>query len=301
MFKIVKIAVISDIHGNYVALEEVIKDAKAQGAEKYIFTGDLINEFPFGNKVINIIKNLQKEYDVYVVKGNREQYLIEYDEYKYTWENIQFRNTIFMRNELTDESFEFIKQLPFSLSIKIEDLSLKIFHGSIYNISEFIHNYDDVLMEKVANESEEDILLFGHSHQRIWEKEAFGKLFINAGCSGVSKMNPKHAEYLIMNIDGKNIDINERNIEFDIDLLKEEILKSGILNEEIVFVNFAYLAVTGGGDMTREFFARATEEMKKRNAPMVKEDAKGVYQKFRLIDDDIWLKLADEYSKFFKL
>ena len=301
MFKIVKVAVISDIHGNYVALEEVIKDAKAQGAEKYIFTGDLINEFPFGNKVINIIKNLQKEYDVYVVKGNREQYLIEYDEYKYTWENIQFRNTIFMRNELTDESFEFIKQLPFSLSIKIEDLSLKIFHGSIYNISEFIHNYDDVLMEKVANESEEDILLFGHSHQRIWEKEAFGKLFINAGCSGVSKMNPKHAEYLIMNIDGKNIDINERNIEFDIDLLKEEILKSGILNEEIVFVNFAYLAVTGGGDMTREFFARATEEMKKRNVPMVKEDAKGVYQKFRLIDDDIWLKLADEYSKFFKL
>ena len=32
-----------------------------------------------------------------------------------------------------------------------------------------------------------------------------------------------------------------------------------------------------------------------------KDDAKGVYQKFRLIDDDIWLKLADEYSKYFKL
>ena len=97
MFKIVKVAVISDIHGNYIALEEVLKDAKAQGAEKYIFTGDLINEFPFGNKVINLIKDLQKDFDVYVVKGNREQYLIEYDEYKYTWENIQFRNTVFMR------------------------------------------------------------------------------------------------------------------------------------------------------------------------------------------------------------
>ena len=301
MFKIVKIAVISDIHGNYIALEEVLKDAKAQGAEKYIFTGDLINEFPFGNKVINLIKDLQKDFDVYVVKGNREQYLIEYDEYKYTWENIQFRNTVFMRNELTDENFEFVKELPFLLSIKIEDLSFKIFHGSIYNISEFIHNYDDVLMEKIAKETEEDIILFGHSHQRIWEREAYNKLFINAGCSGVSKMNPKHAEYLIMNIDGKNIDIDERNIEFDTDLLKEEILKSGILNEEIVFVNFAYLAVTGGGDMTREFFKRATEEMIKKNSSMVKEDARGVFQKFRLIDDDIWLKLADEYSKYFKL
>ncbi len=301
MLKIVKVAVISDIHGNYIALEEILKDAKAQGTEKFIFTGDLINEFPFGNNVINAIKDLQKDFDVYVVKGNREQYLIEYDEYKYTWENIQFRNTVFMRNELTDDNFEFIKELPFTLSIKIEDLSFRIFHGSIYNISEFIHNYDDALMEKVAKESEEDILLFGHSHQRIWEKEAYGKMFINAGCSGVSKMNPKHAEYLIMDIDGKNIDIDERNIEFDTDLLKEEILNSGILNEETVFVNFAYLAVTGGGDMTREFFKRATEEMNKKNAPMVKEDAKGVYQKFRLIDDDIWLKLADEYSKYFKL
>ena len=301
MFKIVKVAVISDIHGNYIALEEVLKDAKEQGVEKYIFTGDLINEFPFGNKVINLIKDLQKDFDVYVVKGNREQYLIEYDEYKYTWENIQFRNTVFMRNELTDENFEFVKELPFLLSIKIEDLSFKIFHGSIYNISEFIHNYDDVLMEKIANETEEDIIIFGHSHQRIWEKESYNKLFINAGCSGVSKMNPKHAEYLIMNIDGKNIEIDERNIEFDTDLLKEEILKSGILNEETVFVNFAYLAVTGGGDMTREFFKRATEEMIKKNSSMVKEDAKGVFQKFRLIDDDIWLMLADEYSKYFKL
>lgn len=296
-----KVAVISDIHGNYIALEEVIKDAKKNKVSKYVFTGDLINEFPFGNKVINQIRDLENDYDVYVVKGNREQYLIEYDEYKYTWENIQFKNTVFMRNELTDENFEYIKNLPFILSFKIENLSFKMFHGSIYNISEFIHNYDDDLMKKVAEESEEKVLLFGHSHQRIWSKEAFGKLFINAGCSGVSKVNPNHAEYVILNIENETIDIEERNIEFDTDRLKKEILESGILNEEKVFVNFAYLAVIGGGDLTREFFKRATEEMNKKNASMVKEDAKGVYKKFRLIDDDVWLALAEEYSKYFKL
>lgn len=297
----VKVAVISDIHGNYIALEKVLKDAKNNNVDKYIFTGDLINEFPFGNKVINLIKDLQKDYDVYVVKGNREQYLIEYDEYKYTWENIQFKNTVFMRNELTDDNFEFVKNLPFVLSIKIEDLSFKIFHGSIYNISEFIHNYDENLMEKIAEESKENVLIFGHSHQRIWSKNAYNKLFINAGCSGVSKVNPNHAEYVILNIDKDNINIEERNVEFDTNLLKEEILKTGILEIEKVFVNFAYLAVTGGGDLTREFFARATEEMNKKNASMVKDDAKGVYKKFRLIDDDVWLALAEEYSKYFKL
>ena len=48
--------------------EKLLKDAKESGVTKYIFTGDLINEFPFGNKVINQIKELQKNYDVYVVK-----------------------------------------------------------------------------------------------------------------------------------------------------------------------------------------------------------------------------------------
>ena len=296
-----KIAIISDVHGNYIALEEVLKDAKNKGVNKYIFTGDLINEFPFGNNVINQIKDLQEENDVYVVKGNREQYLIEYDEYKYKWDNIQFKNTIFMRNELTDENFEFVKKLPFMIRLEIENISLKVFHASIYSVSEFIHNYDDVLMEKIAKELEEDILIFGHSHQRIWRKDAFGKVFINAGCSGVSKVNPKHAEYVILSVDNKNIEIEERNIEFDTDRLKEEILKSGILDEEKIFVNFAYLAVIGGGDLTREFFKRASEKMKEKNAPMVKDDAKGVYKNFRLIDDDIWILLADEYSKYFKL
>ena len=61
------------------------------------------------------------------------------------------------------------------------------------------------------------------------------------------------------------------------------------------------MAVIGGGDLTREFFKRASEKMKEKNAPMVKDDAKGVYKNFRLIDDDIWILLADEYSKYFKL
>lgn len=293
-----KVAVISDIHGNYIALESVIEDAKKLGIEKFIISGDLVNEFPFGNKVIDIIKSLK---EVYVVKGNREQYLIEYDEAKYDWNNIQFRNNVFMYNELSKENLEYIKSLPFSISMKIEDLKVRIFHASIYNISEFIHNYDDVLMEKIAKDTDEDLLIFGHSHQRIWNKNVLGKEFINAGCSGVSKMNEKHSEYLILTIDKDKFEIEPRNIEFDTDRLKKEILESGILDKEKVFVNLSYLAVTGGGDLTRDFFAKAKAEMIKENRPMYKKDAKGIFKDFRLYDDDIWIKMTNEYSKFFKL
>ncbi len=41
-----KVAVLSDIHGNMVALEEVLKDAKKEQVNEYIVLGDMITDFP---------------------------------------------------------------------------------------------------------------------------------------------------------------------------------------------------------------------------------------------------------------
>ena len=75
---IVKVAIISDIHGNSIALKEVLKDARENGVNEYIFSGDLVNDLPFGNETLEIVKSISKD----VLKGNKEQYLIEYDDEK---------------------------------------------------------------------------------------------------------------------------------------------------------------------------------------------------------------------------
>ena len=56
-----KLAVISDVHSNIFGRRLALNDAQERNVDKYIFTGDLINEFPFGNKVINLIKDLQND------------------------------------------------------------------------------------------------------------------------------------------------------------------------------------------------------------------------------------------------
>ena len=53
-----KIAVLSDIHSNIVALEEVLKDAKAQNVDEYIVLGDIITDLPFTDEVIEEVLNL---------------------------------------------------------------------------------------------------------------------------------------------------------------------------------------------------------------------------------------------------
>ena len=52
----IKLAIISDIHGNCIALEEILKDAKLNNVDDYIFSGDLVNDLPFGNETLEIVK-----------------------------------------------------------------------------------------------------------------------------------------------------------------------------------------------------------------------------------------------------
>ena len=52
----IKVAVISDVHANIVALNEILKDCKINNVDEYMFTGDLINDLPFGNETLDIVK-----------------------------------------------------------------------------------------------------------------------------------------------------------------------------------------------------------------------------------------------------
>ena len=64
----IKVAVISDIHGNCVALKEVLKDAEKKNVNEYVFLGDLVNDLPFGNETLEIVR----KYSNKILKGNKE-------------------------------------------------------------------------------------------------------------------------------------------------------------------------------------------------------------------------------------
>ena len=67
--------VLGDVHGNYYALKDVIMDALytyGNEIDGFIFTGDYIGEFPDGDKVIDLIRQLSLKNKVHIISGNRE-------------------------------------------------------------------------------------------------------------------------------------------------------------------------------------------------------------------------------------
>ena len=157
----IKVAVLTDIHGNSVALEAALKDAKKYNIDEFIICGDLVNDFPCSNEVIDTLKNLTPN----IIKGNREQYLIEYDKHKYDWKNIQFKNTLFLYNQLTKENLEFVKKLPTTLKLKYEDITFRIVHGNMHAINGLVYIEDEEAKKECVKELDEDVVILGHTHQ----------------------------------------------------------------------------------------------------------------------------------------
>lgn len=197
----IKVAVISDVHGNIVALEEILKDCRQNNVDKYIFTGDMITELPFVNETLDLVKSLTN----FVVRGNKEEYIIEYHNQKFEWDNIQFKNSIFLYNLLTKENLDYINKLPITLSLEFDGVKLLVCHGSPEAVEEQIHIVDTDKIDKYTKNLKEDILILGHTHEKIWDREYNGKLVLNAGCSGVSPYNIDKAEYVILNLDNRKI------------------------------------------------------------------------------------------------
>lgn len=291
----IKIAIIADIHGNPVALKEILRDAKENNVDEIIYLGDLVNDFPFGNETLEMVKNSSNK----VLRGNKEQYLIEYDEAQYDWDNIQFRNTRFMYKELSRENLEYIKTLPKSMYVEYEDVRILFAHGSPESVEEQIHPEDRDLIEKYTKNLDADALIFGHTHDKMWKEIVNDKLVINAGCAGVSPYYVGGAEYVLLDINGKNIDVDLRVVNYDIEILRNKIKECGILEEDTVFMSLTFLGIDGHGKERYSFFREAKARMVERNGKWYRDDAKGIFKYFKLFDDDIWLDVAEKYKEIF--
>jgi len=64
-----KVAVISDVHANLIALQEVLKDMANEGCEKVICLGDIVLAGPQPKETIEFFK----QQDWLVIQGNTDK------------------------------------------------------------------------------------------------------------------------------------------------------------------------------------------------------------------------------------
>jgi diadenosine tetraphosphatase ApaH/serine/threonine PP2A family protein phosphatase len=64
------VCVFADVHGNFPALEKVVKEAKSLGAENFLFLGDVVSYGPFPHECIEFLANMR---NIVFLRGNHDQ------------------------------------------------------------------------------------------------------------------------------------------------------------------------------------------------------------------------------------
>lgn len=189
-----KIAVISDVHGNIDALSTLLEDVDAENVDTIICLGDLVGYGPCPNQVISIVRNRH----ILCIKGNYDSSVVD-NEYSYIRETtLNSFSLPWTVNELTEDNRIFLQNLPSTITLNIANKNLLFVHGSPNKINEYLLKDADNTLD-IMNSINEDILFCAHTH--LPDIKEFGdKLYINCGSVGKPKIGRPNITYCILNI-----------------------------------------------------------------------------------------------------
>lgn len=217
-----KIAILSDIHGNTWALKETLQDIKSRKIETIINLGDSLNG-PLDPKGTF---DLLVENNVLSICGNGDRLIL-----KSLGPTSQFKTLEYVKTQIDNDVIDWLKKLPFELvhngiycchaspdsdtSYLLENL--KSDHIEIKEYSE---------IDKILKDIKQEIIACGHSHVSRIVKTA-NKLILNTGSVGLpaysdelpiphkmENFNP-YASYSIITLSENPVKIEQVAISYD--------------------------------------------------------------------------------------
>lgn len=195
-----EIAVMADIHGNYVALERCMELCRERGIDTYFFLGDYAGELAYPERTMKLLFEIREKYHCYFVRGNKEDYWRDYrDRGETGWKEYDSTtgSLYYSYHQLSQKSMDFYDSLPIQQKIQIGNFpEMTICHGSpVKTNQKMLPNHEETL--EVMKNNDTNVILCGHTHlQRSIEHE--GKYAWNAGAVGVSLMAEGKAQFMIL-------------------------------------------------------------------------------------------------------
>ncbi|MGL4911550.1 MAG: metallophosphoesterase family protein [Romboutsia sp.] len=232
-----RIAIISDIHSNVYALNEVLLDIQNRNIDIIVCTGDIVGYATRPNEAIEILRKnkiltIMGNYDDAI--GNNR--LVCGCDYKNSSDAEKAEASMrFTLQATSDENKAYLRDLPKELVLCFNDKKIRFVHGSTRLINEYLRE-DSKESKEVMQEIVEDILVCGHTHIPYY-KYYGEKLLVNAGSVGKPKTNNPNANYVIIDIKTSNIiDNTSSNIEvkiievnYDFEKIAKEIEENKVL------------------------------------------------------------------------
>lgn len=223
-----RVALISDIHGNLVALDTVLADIHQQNVDQIVCLGDVATLGPKPREVLQRINDL----NCLCVLGNHDHYLLDPSILRDYMDAPWFATSVaWCAEQLQEEDFQFLRTFRPLVEVPLDNSQhLLCFHGSPRSNTDIIlamtppTNVDELLAGHRA-----PVMAGGHTHLQMMRQHK-GIMLINAGSVGMPFEQalfihaPRYlpwAEYAIVTVRRGVIDIDLRRLPVDLEAVRD--------------------------------------------------------------------------------
>lgn len=273
-----KVAVISDIHSNYKAFEAFLTYIEKHQVDAVIGLGDYITDSPYPQRTLGMLYELQKHYPCYLIRGNREEYLLNNDKEPQGWKYSSPNGALYYTSQnVTREDLDFFESLPSVKRLQLGECpELMICHGAPEAIRGNFE-FELQLKDKVMRELPTEYLLGGHSHHQE-ATVMYNKMYVNPGALGLAIDNVGgRAEFAILEGDKDGWKPFLISIPYDLDSFLQDFTECG-LDDYGMILNRAVKKTLRTGK--NYFYLAVCEAIKLSGKPLGE------------IEEDIWQQVA---------
>ena len=225
-----KIAVLSDIHGNYAAFETCVEYALAQDVHTFFFLGDYVAEFPYPQRTMEMLYDMRQKYECYFIRGNKEDYWLDC---KYNPDCIwkDGNHTVgamkYTFAHQTERDFAFYKEMPICVEVAFEGAEpIMLCHGSTERNNQKMLPEDAETL-RIMEECTCKYILCGHTHGQLTIEHA-GKVAWNPGAVGVPKNSGGKTQFMILHQKDRDWEPEFISLEYEKEQILEELQESGL-------------------------------------------------------------------------
>ena len=216
-----RLLVVSDIHGNLTALREVLDDAGEH--DLALCAGDIAGYGPKPGECVDAVRGLNAR----CVVGNHD---VEVTTGEPLGSNPYAAQAIRIHRRILDpEQKGWLGGLPRSLELDLDGFKVAVFHGSpLQPLREYVFPVEAQMRAKQFLESTgADMIILGHTHMPYVVRTGRG-MIVNPGSVGQPRDGDPRASYAMVDLAGGEVEVANRRVEYDIDLVASRIREQGI-------------------------------------------------------------------------
>ncbi len=212
-----RVAVLSDIHGNVQALTSVVKDLEANKCERVFCLGDLAMAGPQPDVVIDYVRNRP---DWVVIQGNTDKLIADYS--IDILENVRCDAPVMasaLANDIkiiNKDEKNYLKNLPVSRELDVCGVKVLLVHGSPRrNNEDILPGMPVEVVEEMLEGVDAHLIFCGHTHIPAGYQTTKKQTVVNTGSVGRPMNGNTKACYVIADFDNETFSIEHRFVEYD--------------------------------------------------------------------------------------